>query len=298
MTTSTYTWYDSVYGSEVNNFAQATLLARVSQRRYVEPNGQYDSQYKFRLNERFKSSAYYIFVVVDRENYLDDFDTSNNQLAAPKMIQIKPIPLPNLEPTSVLVNDVAKAGERFLVEWLVTNIGEGEVKETQKWTDMIEIFLVENGKFRSLLKTSVSIEGKRLAPNGNYQARTEVVLPLKLFGEASVQVIVNQRDTLYESTLDDNKLTSFFTILPPDTPDLSLLSLELSKNEILTGQELLVSYTVENEGNSDLTPTAWNDDVRIMSAASGNQIVVSKTYLNSSKSFFSLLEILFFINYI
>lgn len=280
VTTSASSWYDSVYGAEVNDFSQAKLLGRALIRRYVEPNGQYDSQFKFLLNERSKATVYYVFVIVDRENYQNDFDPSNNQLSTPKMIQIKPIPLPNLEATRILVAEVGKAGEKFLIEWQVTNIGEGDVKENQKWTDTIEIYMVENLQFKLALRTDTSVIGKRLAPNEAYLMRAEIVLPSRLFGDANVQLIVNRQDTLYEASLLDNKISTFFQILPPDTPDLSLLKFELSHEPVLTGQELKVTYTVENEGSADLDGIAWNDEVRIVSPIS--QVVVSKVNRNLS----------------
>lgn len=289
VTTSTNSWYDTVYGSEVNDFSQAKYLGRVSQRRYVEPNGQYSSQFKFQLSERTDFASYFIFVLVDKENTLNDFDTSNNQLSTPKMIQIKPLPLPNLEATSVMVEDVGKAGEKFLVEWTVTNIGEGDVRESKQWSDIIEIYVIEeNLALKLATRAIVRVEGKRLAPNENYFMRAELMIPVRSFGQASVQLVTNAYDTLYERTLDDNKASSLFTILPPDTPDLNILNVELNADNILTGQQLVITYVVENEGSADLDATAWNDEVRIVSAAAqggSNSIIAAKTFRNSSKCY-------------
>lgn len=286
VTTSSNSWYDTVYGSEVNDFSQSKQLGRVSQRRYVEPNGQYSSQFKFKLNERDDFPAYFIFVVVDKENTLDDFDTSNNQLSTPKMIQIKPLPLPNLEATRVQVEEVGKAGEKFLVEWTVTNVGEGEVRESKQWTDTVEIFVIdENLALKLATRAIVRVDGKRLAPNENYFMRVELTIPVRSFGQASVQLVTNAYDTLYEMRLDDNKASSLFTILPPDTPDLGILSVDLSADSILTGQQLVITYVVENEGSGDLDATAWSDEVRIVPATGlgGSNPIAAKTLRNSSK---------------
>lgn len=281
MTTSSSQWYDSVYGSEVNDLSQARLIGKVTQRRFVEPNGQYESQFKFRLDERVQFSSYFIFIFIDRENYLDDFNTANNQLDSPKLITVKPIPLPNLEAVKIISEEFGKAGQTYLIEWQVRNIGEGEVKLADKWTDTIEIFIVDEQKFRSILRSNVVVEAKKLAPNDGYLMRTQVFLPSKHFGSANIELTVNRYDTLYETSLIDNKIFEFITILPPDTPDLGLVSFELSSTSITTGQVLRGNYTVENEGSLDLEGLSWMDQVTLLS--SSNQVVASIKYRNTSK---------------
>lgn len=284
MTTSVSLWYDSVYGSEVNDFAQARLINRVTQRRFLEPNGQYDSQLKFRLGERVKFSDYYIFVIVDREMNLDDFNYANNQLDSPKLVRIKPLPLPNLEPSRILVNDLAKAGQRLTIQWNVVNIGEGAVKATDKWTDFVEVFLVSNfSLFRSISRANVQVENRPLAPNEAYLMRTEITLPIQYFGEANIELLVNRYDTLYESSMRDNSMSTFFTILPPDTPDLSLIAFNVSHDTILTGQVLTVMYSVENEGNANLEGQTWTDELKIVNKSNRNQVIVSQNFRNLSK---------------
>lgn len=281
VTTSGSQWYDSVYGSEVNDFAQSRYLGRVAQRRFLEPNGQYDAQFKFKLDERVKFSAYYVFLVVDRENVLDDFNLANNQLESPKLIQVKPIPLPNLEATKILAEEFAKAGQTFVIEWQVNNIGEGSVKLTDKWTDLVEIFIVDKTTFRSILKTTMTVEKRELSPNAGYLMRAQVFLPQKHFGDANIELTVNKYDTLYETTLENNKISTFITILPPDTPDLSLIEFELSDTSFLTGQILRVNYTVENEGSLDLESSSWNDEVKIINELN-KQVIVSQIFRNLS----------------
>lgn len=281
VTTSGSQWYDSVYGSEVNDFAQSRYLGRVAQRRFLEPNGQYDAQFKFKLDERVKFSAYYVFLVVDRENVLDDFNLANNQLESPKLIQVKPIPLPNLEATKILAEEFAKAGQTFVIEWQVNNIGEGSVKLTDKWTDLVEIFIVDKTSFRSILKTTMTVEKRELSPNAGYLMRAQVFLPQKHFGDANIELTVNKYDTLYETTLENNKISTFITILPPDTPDLSLIEFELSDTSFLTGQILRVNYSVENEGSLDLESSSWNDEVKIINELN-KQVIVSQIFRNLS----------------
>lgn len=281
VTTSGSQWYDSVYGSEVNDFAQSRYLGRVAQRRFLEPNGQYDAQFKFKLDERVKFSAYYVFLVVDRENVLDDFNLANNQLESPKLIQVKPIPLPNLEATKILAEEFAKAGQTFVIEWQVNNIGEGSVKLTDKWTDLVEIFIVDKTVFRSILKTTMTVEKMELTPNAGYLMRAQVFLPQKHFGDANIELTVNKYDTLYETTLENNKISTFITILPPDTPDLSLIEFELSDTSFLTGEILRVNYSVENEGSLDLESSSWNDEVRIINELN-KQVIVSQIFRNLS----------------
>lgn len=281
VTTSGSQWYDSVYGSEVNDFAQSRYLGRVAQRRFLEPNGQYDAQFKFKLDERVKFSAYYVFLVVDRENVLDDFNLANNQLESPKLIQVKPIPLPNLEATKILAEEFAKAGQTFVIEWQVNNIGEGSVKLTDKWTDFVEIFIVDKTSFRSILKTTMIVEKRELSPNAGYLMRAQVFLPQKHFGDANIELTVNKYDTLYETSLENNKISTFITILPPDTPDLSLIEFELSDTSFLTGQILRVNYSVENEGSLDLESSSWNDEVKIINELN-KQVIVSQIFRNLS----------------
>ena len=281
VTTSGSQWYDSVYGGDVNDFAQSRYLGRVAQRRFLEPNGQYDAQFKFKLDERVKFSAYYVFLVVDRENVLDDFNLANNQLESPKLIQVKPIPLPNLEATKILAEEFAKAGQTFVIEWQVNNIGEGSVKLTDKWTDLVEIFIVDKTVFRSILKTTMTVEKRELSPNAGYLMRAQVFLPQKHFGDANIELTVNKYDTLYETTLENNKISTFITILPPDTPDLSLIEFELSDTSFLTGQILRVNYSVENEGSLDLESSSWNDEVKIINELN-KQVIVSQIFRNLS----------------
>jgi hypothetical protein len=278
VTTNVNTWYDSLYGGYTSDPSAATYIGRQQQRRFLEPGGEYSASIAFTLDERYKYNVYYIFVFVDREKLVEESELNNNQLTAPKQVQVRPLPLPNLKPNILSSSNIVKAGKPIEFKATVGNIGEANVRPGNRWIDTLELFIVdEKLNFKRFYRTSLSVSQANKVGE-SYSLIYAFDLPQNYFGNASAQLIVNENNALYEQTTDDNSLITFFTILPPDTADLSVLKFSvMGSNEINTGQELTVTYEVENAGLAGLTlDKSWIDEIRVTNQSNKQMVALSK----------------------
>jgi hypothetical protein len=286
VTTNVNMWYDSVYGGYTSDPSTATYIGRQQQRRFLEPNGEYTASIAFTLDERYKYNVYYIFVFVDREKLVEESELNNNQLTVPKQVQVRPLPLPNLKPNTLSSSDIVKAGKPIEFKATVGNIGEANVRLGNRWIDTLELFIVdEKLNFKRFYRTSLSVS-QTSKIGESYSLLYAFDLPQNYFGNASAQLLVNENNALYEQTTDDNSLITFFTILSPDTADLSILKfIVMGSHEINTGQELKVTYEVENAGLADLTlDKSWIDEIRVKNQSNKQMVALSKQLIIAGKT--------------
>ena len=269
--TSSSFWYDEIYGSETNNFKQSRYLGSAIQIRYLEPLGFYRAEFKLSLPERFKLSNYFLWIVVDKNNYLEDSNRANNQYA--NIISVARLPLPNLVVKSLILSlEQPKAGKSLELKYTVENIGETNAKPNRVWLDRV-VFKKSNHVFFQK-ELSVSF-GSGLDVKANYSNSISIKVPTYSYGNGlSFEIVSNFRDDLYESDLNDNGFLKELDVLGPDTPDLNLVRLELNKNELKTGEVLRVSYEVLNEGLEDANEASWLDLCLIKN--SRNEVVLSQ----------------------
>jgi len=249
--------YESVYGSLIDTFnSQASLLARLKQNRFLEPNATYTNQFKFSLPERFRSDKYFVFIFINKEMQVEESDYSNNMQS--QVVSVGKPKLPNLVPLNIILNEPIKAGKYFTFRCIIENIGENSVKPNKYWYDSIKIYLNR----QNLLSKLFNLKNNQIQPGFNYSINDLFFLPKQNYGaNATIEINSNYNDLLYESSLADNKFEKTFEILPPDTPDLSVVRFELSKSSYKTGEYLVLNYVVENEGIEDATEYSWKDEI-------------------------------------
>lgn len=269
--TSSSLWYETIYGCDQNNFNQAIYLGRVRQNRYLEPNGFYKAEFKLNLPERYKLDNYFLWIIVDKENYLDESNRLNNQFS--DIVNVARLPLPNLVVKTLTLNlDQPKAGKSLELKYTVENIGETNAKPNRLWFDIV---LFKKGN-QIAFRKEVSIRlSSGLDVKANYSNTILFNVPKFSFGSGfSMEIVTNFKDYLYESDLDDNGYLKELDVLGPDTPDLDLTRLELNKNDLKTGEILKVSYEVWNEGIEDANEASWHDLCQIKN--NNSEIVLKK----------------------
>ena len=267
-------------------------LTEVSQRRYLEPKGEYWAEFTFSLPLRFKGNSFFVAVSVDKRQNVDDSNRENNKSPVPLQIAVDSLDLPNLQPRSMVFDlEKGQAGEPLEILVTVENTGRADVLISDRWTDLIELSVLGGRVFyRSQL-----VQTGPLKIGASYVTKLDLLLPENYFGNVSVAYSANVDDRLYESDLGDNLIFKGLVVQPPFTPDLSILNLKLepSESSVYTGQNLRVSYSVVNDGRAD-TRVAWIDRITLKSTGNLKELFSRNEQLNST----SLLHAQFFLLYL
>ncbi len=156
-------------------------------------------------------------------------------------------PFPNLQVTEIIPPPTAFSEQSILVEWVVTNTGEGSTT-TPFWSDGVFLSLDQNLDANDInLGTATN---PSFLPGGNsYRNSLEVTLPQGIQGEYFLLVqtdIGNQMDE-FGNEGDNTAAGGLTDIELTDPPDLQVTKVSSPAQEF-SGQPLTVSWTVTNEG--------------------------------------------------
>jgi len=207
---------------------------------------------------------FFAFVVTDFRDDVFEVDNSNNSSfdAVPLAIESRPA---DLQVSSLVAPAVAAAGGAILVDWTVVNLGNGDTAVSQ-WSDRLIISkdaVVGNGDDVILFTQShVGL----LNPAGQYSVDDRLVqLPFTLDpGNYSLFLISDISNQVFESpTGEANNINSALPItVTRQTADLRVMSVT-SPSAAISGQGLIVSWTVQNMSVTAPNSNTWTDTIYI-----------------------------------
>jgi YD repeat-containing protein len=165
-----------------------------------------------------------------------------------------------IEVANLVANDVstdvtsASFGQSIQFEWNATNLGNvatSGVWQDALWLSADPVFSVDD----DILMSQVSVTMPAVAPSESYQMVADIDLPLLQQldeGDYYVLLQVNSANQLKELTGSDNvtALESPLSISYPALPDIVPRNLTVTPEAPLSGQEVLVSWSIENDGEA------------------------------------------------
>ena len=216
-----------------------------------------------------------MIVDVDANHVVDQWPNGadNQEYQA---VYVNPQPLPDLVMSNVVAPDQEIAGSTFSVSYTVTNLGDaGGTTLVNTWTDSVWLTRDKTRPIPAkgdILLAQVQHTGA-LGPKAGYDNSVTVTLPVDL---APGTYYVTPWTDLYSVVLQDslavnvnpddpNNLNSenykarAIQVLAP-LPDLVVTQLTAPK-QAQGGDNITVSWTVENAGNGVAQPTGWIDTV-------------------------------------
>ena len=270
VTTSSSHWSDAVYGSPFDIIDQSKLIGLVKNNFYLEPNGEYTSNFYFNIDERYISEYFYVFIVVDYYHEIEDSNYLNNVFIKPMAIKILQVPLPNFTPTSIVVfPTIAKSNEEIQLKLRINNTGSASTKLTDEWTDLVQIKLVDN---LNTIYNERFIMRELQDTKSSYYIYIKFTVPLQYYGNAFIRINVNVYNTLYEFNDQDNTLEANLTIIPPETANLEIINYPNTLS-CATGDLIEIKYVVENTGYAKTNVAHWIDYISIISMNNNLEIL-------------------------
>ncbi len=271
---TTGNWDDKIYLSLTPYVADDSILIEdLPNQTALGPGDEYQATtVPVVVPDRYAGQVY-VIVSVDANKVIDQWPNGTHDLEY-QPIFVNPIPLPDLVLSNVVTPTQEIAGSTFNVSYTVTNLGSGPTLE-DSWTDAVWLTRDKTRPIPAsgdILLTEVPHSGG-LALHAGYDQTLTVTLPdnldpgtyyitpwtdmfsVVLQNELSVNVNPDDPNNL-ES---DNYKAAQIDVLAP-LPDLVVTSLT-APAQANGGDDIKVSWTVENEGNGPAQPTGWIDTV-------------------------------------
>ncbi len=263
-------WTDNIVASiddVVGNFDDV-ILGRFSHRELLDAGDSYSRKEVVTIPFSF-AGDYNLFAVTDAgENVYEDSNETNNNSAPLRVTVTREIP--DLQVTTINVPSTAQTATIIPLSWTVQNFGQGQTN-SNFWYDEVFLSTDQNlGDNNDILLGRIR-HNNLLAPEGNYAAAANLLIPLAAVGDYYVIVRTDADDLVFEETLENNNdgvSLGQISIEAHPNPDPDLVELDpdlvvesvAAPAEGFSGQSLEVTWTVRNDGDSTGS-RSWFDSV-------------------------------------
>ena len=264
-------WLDRVYLSlDATLSADDVLLGSLAHAGPLASGVTYAAQLTVTLPNGV-SGPYRLLVVADAADKLEEgsVEDNNSRASAEFNVQLAPyadLAVDNVTAPELIIGDPAD----LPVSWRVTNVGTG-AGDVDTWVDRVVLSpdaVPGNGDDRVVGEYVHT----GLMPIGTAYTRLETVpLPAELQGRFNLFVITDAADAVYEHTNSGaNAVTPSHVVdvTPKPYADLQVDTVVADATG-LTGQPLVVTWTVSNTGIGLTDVTQWVDQVRLSSDPTG-----------------------------
>ena len=206
---------------------------------------------------------YYVYVLVDRNNTVFEFDQENNNLQ--RGTNVFRVDVPDLRVIQVTIPANAIAGETMQVQWQIQNAGPGNIAQAS-WSDRL---ILSNhptpGQGQEQVLANRSFSGS-LAKNDVLNRETTVSIPQGLKGNYYVYVLTDITNLVFEAESEGNN--TGISALPVSiqegkAADLQVTAIRPQASNITLGQRLRLEYIIQNLGEGKTSTDRWNDRIYI-----------------------------------
>ena len=257
---ATGTWTDTIYLSNDANVSADQQYGSFSFTGTIEAGQSIERKQVITLPIDLNDTRH-IIVKTDANNQLFEYTSEdNNATVKEDAISVELSPFPNLQVTSVIAPNTAFSSQSTVVEWTVSNTGNGATS-APRWQDSVWLSFDRNFDGADILLGQVA-NTSYLNAGESYSNSIDVTLPQGIdgnyyflvqtdWGKNQVFEFQNEDDNLGVSNVSDIELT------PP--PDLQV-SVNAPSNAF-SGQYTSLSWTVTNEGQGRTLQSSWYDEV-------------------------------------
>ncbi|HVX86712.1 MAG TPA: CARDB domain-containing protein [Phycisphaerae bacterium] len=269
-------WTDTVYLSPTAAFDSNTAI-KVADINHV---GALGTGASYTVNTALTipdgvSGSYYVIVVSDNTDLVFELDNANNAAAAPTPTNVVSLPADLV--VSASAPPTVQTNHPLPVTWTVTNQGTGDTAVSD-WID--KVYLTTDGTLNpdtAMLLGAVAHHGL-LNAGDSYTVSQNFVFPANLSGPYNLFVVTDAAQpapdifspplpngTVYEGANENNNTSAAVAVnIVQQLADLQVSTVSVAAangGSIATGQNLTVSWTVQNNGADATNSAVWNDDV-------------------------------------
>ena len=252
--TSNNSRIDAVYLSDDENYDFSDdFLGNVFAQDLLNTNESVSNSSTVRLPE-CETGEFYLIVITDRWNYLQEESEDNNTGVSSVPITIQPSPTPDLRASGATTLDVAgfaQAGESY-------NLNFGIINDGDLATDgpfLVRIFIDTVSFYDPATADwldNYSVEETLGVGQSTGPIQVEVTIPPNTAsGDYYIHVVIDFNDAVEECVFEVNNetSTSLFSVLETPKPDFELLDVEVLPDTVRNNEVITVSYDLKNNGN-------------------------------------------------
>jgi subtilase family serine protease len=253
-------WQDSFYLSKDEVF-DPEVDFKLSDRTHfgaLEPAENYNEADTFTLSNELEGS-YYVFAETDSANEVFELDNANNRNRSLGKVKIISNPADLVISATAPTN--VEAGKAIRVKWTVTNQGTGDTI-ANFWRDRLIVSTNSTlGDEDDLDLAIFDSTADILNPGGSYTRNELVTIPFELEGDYQLFVVTDANNQVYEAEAEDNNTANILPLtVSRKTPDLKVTQIPVP-NTATSGQELTLSWTVQNFGTAKTNTNYWYEQV-------------------------------------
>ena len=256
-------WKDKVYISSKNTGIDdsAKLLGTFSQNgTYIMNNNSYEYQGdKYKSNRSvsvsgLKSGTYYIYIKVDADNSIMEYDGEQNNVIMSKAVQLSD---PDLTVEIVSISETTlSTNDKVAITWKLMNTGTADI---QNASISDGFYASSNANGYNGISLGKSTNNVSISAGGEKTLRTNLTIPKnsQLNGTRYVYVKTNIENTIPESNTANNTSSSISkqfvyaedpTTLIVNGTNLTISDLSVAST-VIPGKSLSISYNVKNTGS-------------------------------------------------
>jgi subtilase family serine protease len=255
-------WEDHVYLSQSPTLdTNAALLAgNFTHSGQLAVNGSYTNTQSVNIPSGAQG-VYHVFVLTDARGQVEECAGEGNNAGASQdtinVINNQPPP-PDLTVTNVSAPVSTFTGQTVTVQWTVNNAGTA-VAPNSAWNDIV--YLSADGTLGiGDTRVATKLVKGPLATGASYSAQAQAVIPVVPAGTYFLIVRADGDDFIPEGQREDNNTGSAVITLSAPSVDLQVTSVD-APAQALSGQNMVVSWSVRNAGAMQTSAQQWTDYV-------------------------------------
>ncbi|MCB9853075.1 MAG: hypothetical protein H6819_08265 [Phycisphaerales bacterium] len=258
-------WRDAIYLSTDSTVGGDVLLRTIQRTGELEDGFSYTSQTSFTIPASVLPGDYHLLYVTDYQNvvYESGQGETDNVADVPLIVSAAEIvELPDLEPTELTPPPSLVPGQPFSVTFRIENTGSVPTTATE-WIDRFYLSNDDTLGGGDVFLGSAQHTGALSDGLGYSGTSPQLTLP----GSASggIRYIIVHTDAtnqVFESDENNNTLAAQFTVIAPPVEAANLKVRDVfAAGPITAGDDLDVTWTIRNDGESPTNTSNWTDAV-------------------------------------
>ncbi len=252
-------WTDRIYLSPTQTFDSATaLLIGSFDRTGALGNGGTYTRTESLTIPNAAQGSYFVSVLTDANNEVEECtNNANNRGFGSQSIAISNS-LPDLLVQSASSQSDPVGGQTVGVDWTVTNQGTVAVNNSS-WGDAV-YFSNDATLGSDDLRLATAPASGPLAVGGIYNRHAQATLPVVPPGNYFLIIQADYLGNTFEGQHEDNNLRTIALTLQVPAVDLNVTTVNAPATAF-SGQDMTVSWTVQNSGANPTVGSRWIDEV-------------------------------------
>ncbi len=244
----------------------------------LQVDSMYTAQSKIKLPTNLLSGYYYIYVKVNRSNWIIENSYSNNNIAkSPIVLDLTQMPPSDLVVDTLITPSVAYSGQPITISWKVKNQGIA-VTAISAWTDKVYFDTAASFSNPTLLGT-VNRQSP-LSVDSSYTASLTSNFPNGISGQYYVRVKTDDPNQVFEYTLENNNSKTSVSTVPillSPSPDLIVSAASFANDTVDKASPMQLTYTIKNIGTAATSGSFVTNCQYTDSVTYGGTVIVFST---------------------